>query len=994
MERTSGSDDPAATLPGRGLMRLSARLPVRSRRRGPRLVGRDAELARLDRELDRCRDGELRCVLLSGEPGVGKTRLAEELLARHADTCHGVAARAYPLGTAAPFSLWVDAFEPVLAVLEPADVAGLCGGFADDLAALLHGVAAVSGTRPHGEPPRQRLLEGLARMFDGLARARPVIAVLDDVHLADPSSWDVLRHAARRFPDLPLLVVVTARGEELAGNDVAARVLFELEQDDALTRLELGPLQRPGVAELAEALIERAPPPGLMDWLVTRSRGNALFAVGLLRALLEEGADLEAPRLERLPESLTERVAGRVRGLGEADRATLELLAVLGRPVELGELVRVTGRTLDDLAGTLATLLAGRAVTEQERGREIDYEIHHPVVRDAIYQGIGAARRRVLHRAVAAALQRAGCTAEAARHFARSADTGDADAIAVLREAVRQAEDREAYREALELLGELVELLPAGDHRWLDVVDALSWGAEWVVDHRADAHAQLGVTAMRALDGLLAGSPDLPGVAAVKFRLGSFLAWGALELDEAETAFGQAVELFEGAGDRRQALLAARELAWTRALRGDLAAMEAQTVHIVAGAEALGDRFVTMQAYSAAGFAAVFRGRLGAGERSLGRATAIAREDAKAYRLTALRALMAFCLALQGRFGAASTLLAEARTRDTAFRETLLLEIEAYIAWLAGDYRTSLASARESAAWNPAGTSWRRSSGAAYAALSAVELGEIAEARRFLDRSTRALSGRDPRIYPQPLCLHADAVLAWHDGRGADALAVLRRAVSALLDAHSLSYAATVLVDLVELEAESGEPDAAAASVARLTAVAADCDSVLFRGLAALGASRAELAAGRPRAAVAQARAAVDLLTPTGCVGFLGRAQHVLGRAIGADDRAAAVAALRRAADLFDGAGAIARRDRALDALRALGSPGRRAADASAGPASLTAREREVARLAADGLSAREIADRLFVGVRTVETHLTRVYAKLGVTTKVELVRRAGELLR
>jgi predicted ATPase len=356
--------------------------PRRTGRRGPPLVGREVELARLDGELSRSRAGEMRCVLLVGEPGVGKTRLADEFVDRHGRTCHVVSARAYPLGTAVPFSLWADALEPVLALLSAAEVTGLCGGFVDDLAGILHGVAAVRGTAPAGGPSRFRLLEGLARVLGGLGRQRPLIAVLDDVHLADPSSWDVLRHAARRLPDLPLLVVATARHAELAGSDVAGPVLFELEQDDALTRVEVAPLARPGITALAEAVTGRSPPTALVDWLDARSRGNPLFAVGLLRALVEEGADLTAPRLRRLPESLIERVASRVRQLGEADRETLELLAVLGRPVELGELVRVTGRPLNELAATLAALLGARAVREHERGREIDYEIHHPVVRD------------------------------------------------------------------------------------------------------------------------------------------------------------------------------------------------------------------------------------------------------------------------------------------------------------------------------------------------------------------------------------------------------------------------------------------------------------------------------------------------------------------------------------------------------------------------------------------------------------------------------------
>jgi DNA-binding CsgD family transcriptional regulator len=133
-------------------------------------------------------------------------------------------------------------------------------------------------------------------------------------------------------------------------------------------------------------------------------------------------------------------------------------------------------------------------------------------------------------------------------------------------------------------------------------------------------------------------------------------------------------------------------------------------------------------------------------------------------------------------------------------------------------------------------------------------------------------------------------------------------------------------------------------------------------------------------------------LSSTGWEPLTARAYDALGRALATTDRPAALAAFRDAVDRFEAFGAIARRDRSLEALRALGSPGRRAAAAAGGPDSLTAREREVARLAASGRSAREIADELFVSERTIETHLTRVYAKLGVTGKVELVRRAADL--
>jgi hypothetical protein len=135
---------------------------------------------------------------------------------------------------------------------------------------------------------------------------------------------------------------------------------------------------------------------------------------------------------------------------------------------------------------------------------------------------------------------------------------------------VRRAEEREAYHEALEILASLVELLPAGDPRWREVVAALSWRAQWVVDHRADAHALLGVGPMRRIDAVLAGLPAPAERAVVKFRLASFLAWGAGELAEAAVECRRAGELFTEAGDRGSALLAEHELAWIGALAGDL----------------------------------------------------------------------------------------------------------------------------------------------------------------------------------------------------------------------------------------------------------------------------------------------------------------------------------------------------------------------------------------------------------------------------------------
>jgi hypothetical protein len=126
----------------------------------------------------------------------------------------------------------------------------------------------------------------------------------------------------------------------------------------------------------------------------------------------------------------------------------------------------------------------------------------------------GGARRQLLHREIGRGLLAVGRLGEAAPHIGISAAPDDTQAIDVLCSAVRQAEERQAYREALEILGSLTDLLPAGDPRWRGVVDALSWATQWVVDHRADAHAGFdGVLAMRRMDAVLTPCRNPPSVA-------------------------------------------------------------------------------------------------------------------------------------------------------------------------------------------------------------------------------------------------------------------------------------------------------------------------------------------------------------------------------------------------------------------------------------------------------------------------------------------------
>jgi class 3 adenylate cyclase len=882
-----------------------------------RLLGRASEMTVLDGEKQRSIAGEFRCVLLSGDPGVGKTRLASEFLARQDKTTSTLLARAYPFSSTASFGLWGEALDRHLRSLGTEEVSRLCGGFLDDLAGLLRSVARARGSAPDREPSWLRLLEGLAGLLENLEREAPLVLFLDDVHLADASSWEALAYLARNLSDTRILVIAAARLGELADQHAANEVLFGLEQEALLHKVLLRPLDRDAVGKLAEEAIGSQPSEALVNWLTERARGNPLFALELIQALLDQGADLSHPELRSLPGGLAQRVSSRLKLLDEAALEVLELLATLGRPAELGDLVRLSGRPLEPLGEVLRLLVRSRLVMEERRGRELAYEIEQPLIRETVYQGMGGARQRVLHRLIGRALLESGRLGEAAPHFARSAEVGDPEAIEALREAVRQAEGQQAYREALTILGALVEIVPHGDRRWLDVLDAMSWQAEWVYRGGVDG-AVIGIRAMREIDSVLEGSSDPARRAAVKFRLANFYTWGTGELEEAVAACSQAEELFEKAGDRSRMLLAADELAYVQGHRGDLDTWETGARRVVEAAQAAGDRYVTVQATGSLGFATFFRGRFPEADAAFRRGIELAKESRKLARLTLSRTALAFSLAFQGRMEEALPLLEDTKAEDPAWRENLLLKWEPAIPWLTGSFSASLASAQEIMARFPGGLSRREAWGVAFAALSAVETDQLVEARKYLLKARAAYDNRDWLMFSD-WSPYAEAVLAWREGETDDALLGLRQVSSRIFGMGAWPFAAFVLLDLAELAAVSQAAALAEEAAAHLDRCAAETDCDLYRGLAAMGGAWADLAAGATPGAARRAEEAVQLLSPTGCRAFEGRALDLLGRSLAEDDPDRAVEALERAVTIFESCGAVWRRGRAIEALRDLG---------------------------------------------------------------------------
>jgi DNA-binding CsgD family transcriptional regulator/tetratricopeptide (TPR) repeat protein len=544
-----------------------------------------------------------------------------------------------------------------------------------------------------------------------------------------------------------------------------------------------------------------------------------------------------------------------------------------------------------------------------------------------------------LHRQLARGLRGAGRPAEAASHFVRCAKTGEAEAIESLRDALRQAEERGAYREALAILAAVVELLPHGDRRWLDIAEAMSWEAEWVIDHMADVHTQMGVAAVREIDALLESSPDTKRRALVKFRLATFLAWGSGEISEAERVVAEAVSLFEAVGDRTSVLLGRTELAFMRSIAGDYAGGVTGARGVAAEAVEPGEALVRMRALYVAAIAAFFTGRFDEANRLLEDSVLEAQQAGRSFQQTRTLSLLAASLAFQGRLDEGRATLQAAREACLDWQETPFRVWEAMVEWLAGDYPASIAAVEQESARCTAGIGRRMGVMVWFGALSALEVGDLDAAGRHVDLGRAAFGPLNFYMNAQ-LRAHLETVLARRRGEPVP-LSASRHALGRMLDDGCWVLAAPLLLDLAELGADDGDRETVQEAATRLDTIAAGAgDLALYRALADLGAAWSAHVAGDDHQAAELADTAGGTLSALGYQGLLGRALSLQGRCL------------------------IAER---------VGGPL---------PSGITEREAEVLRLVAAGKTNKQIAEELYLSAKTVGRHMSNIFTKIGVNSR------------
>jgi tetratricopeptide (TPR) repeat protein len=409
-----------------------------------RFVGRERELAQLRAGLDDAIAGRGRLFLISGEPGIGKTRLAEEIAndaaARGLRVVWG---RCWQEDGAPAYWPWLQILRACLDSIDPeqrrstleSEVAPHIG---QDIAQIIPELRPTPEPRGSASEPKLDPEQARFRMFDSVAtflkqfaRSRAMLFVLDDLHDADRSSLMMLRFVARQLAETAILIVGTHREAEVRRSPALSKLIGDLSHD--ARSIALAAFSEVETAELVERSGIRTPDGQLVSRLHAATDGNPLFVDGIVRILLAEpSAEYEASPHHhfKIPDSVREAIGQRLTALSDEANSLLKAAAAIGNEFEASLCEQVVGGSGDALHQLLDEASSGGITKSLEQRR---YRFAHPLVRSAIYDGLGSAERAGLHRQIAVALEGLyrenveDHLAELAHHFRQAASLGLAD---------------------------------------------------------------------------------------------------------------------------------------------------------------------------------------------------------------------------------------------------------------------------------------------------------------------------------------------------------------------------------------------------------------------------------------------------------------------------------------------------------------------------------------------------------------------------------------
>lgn len=490
-----------------------------------RFVGRVAERARLIARLEAAAQGRGSIAFISGEPGVGKTRLAREICIDARDRrMHVLSGRAFDTEGLPPYHAVIEALRTHLRGSAVDDVRAVLGNDAavvakvmSELADRLSGLQQPVALTPEAE--RYRLFDAIAGVLGRFVADVPAVLFLDDLQWADRATVHLVQHLARHVAEIPLLILITYRDIEVVDEAPLTALVDEVERSRIGERIALQPLSREDSATLVAHVLGDEPSPDILERLYAAAEGNPFFTEELVRHLrdrLRPDATQAAPWT--VPDSVRHVLLRRLERLRGETRDLLACCAAMGRDLTLPRIAAATGMPEATLAEALDDALEARVLREEGAA----YSFAHPLIRQAVYDGLRSHRRKQVHLRVGAgleghyAVQIDQHVEELAHHYLESAsspaDLSKAEAYA--RRAATQANAVFAYHEAAAYYRRAADMLERSPTHVAERCDLLLALGDMLTKAgeapAADATFQRAAAAARTLD-----RPDLLGRAAL-----------------------------------------------------------------------------------------------------------------------------------------------------------------------------------------------------------------------------------------------------------------------------------------------------------------------------------------------------------------------------------------------------------------------------------------------------------------------------------------------
>jgi DNA-binding SARP family transcriptional activator len=424
-------------------------------------VGRERELAELVGGLDDAFAGRGRPFLLAGEPGIGKSRLADELIAEAKGRgARVLVGRCWEAGGAPAYWPWAQSLRAYIRDCEPEALRRQLGAGAAEVAQIVPELRQrfpdlPESLSPEPEGARFRQFDATAEFFRNASRDGPIVLVLDDLHAADAPSLLLLRFFARELGSMRVLLVGAFRDVDPLPGQPLSEMLADLARDPVSRRLSLGGLSEVEVAEYVELTAPEIASPGLLAALDEETEGNPLFVGEIVRLLSAEGIRPKSTAQLRLalPRSVRDVIARRLTHLSEECNRVLVLASVIGREFALSPLARLAGVSEDELLDVLDEAMAARVVSDMP-GTPDRLRFAHVLIRDTLYEDLPATRRLRLHREIGEALEALYGSdpephlAELAHHYLLAGATAAEKAIRYAAAAGDRAASQLGYEEA------------------------------------------------------------------------------------------------------------------------------------------------------------------------------------------------------------------------------------------------------------------------------------------------------------------------------------------------------------------------------------------------------------------------------------------------------------------------------------------------------------------------------------------------------------------